>query len=66
MRPGEHDLCRGVRTDAGLLEQLRRQRPRQLLDLACELAFFGGRVQHSASDRAHCLQRAARLDGALA
>jgi hypothetical protein len=32
----------GERTDAGLLEQLRRQLSRERLDLACELALLNG------------------------
>jgi hypothetical protein len=42
MGPGEHDLCRGERAEAGLLEQLRCQCPRELLDLARELALSVG------------------------
>jgi len=66
MRPGDDELRGRERTDARLLEQLRRQRSRERLDLACELALFGGQVLDAASDRAQRLQRAAQLDVAVA
>jgi hypothetical protein len=62
VRPGEHDLRGRGRADAGLIEQLRCQRVRELFDLARELALFVGQVLDAASDRAQRLQRAARLD----
>jgi hypothetical protein len=42
VRPGDQDLRGRERTDAGLLEQLRRQLSRERLDLACELALLNG------------------------
>jgi hypothetical protein len=40
VRPGDQDLGGGERTDAGLLEQLRRELACERLDLACELALL--------------------------
>ena len=51
----------GVRSDAGLLEQLRRESAGERFDLACELAFLGGQLQQSAGDRAEREQAAAQL-----
>ena len=50
-----------MRTDAGLLEQLRRQLARQRFDLACELALLGGQLQDASRDGAEREQAAAQL-----
>ena len=63
--PGEDELGGGVRSDAGLFEQLRCELARERFDLACEFAFLGGQRQHAAGDRAECEQAAAQL-GVLA
>jgi hypothetical protein len=39
---------------------------REPLDLACELALFGGEVLDATSDRAQRLERAAQLDVTVA
>jgi hypothetical protein len=41
-----------VWSDAGLVEELRREFAGEGLDLVCELAFFGLQLQHASSDRA--------------
>ena len=51
----------GVRSDAGLVEQLRCELAGERLDLACELAFLGGQLQDAAGDRAQREQAAAQL-----
>jgi hypothetical protein len=43
-------LCSRERTDARLLEQLRRKLASDGFDLACELAFFSGQLQHTSRD----------------
>src|SRR6266498_4526133 len=65
VRPGDDELRGRERSDARLIEQLRRQRSGERLDLARELALFGGQVLDAASDRAQGLQRAAQLDVAV-
>src|SRR6266566_8097166 len=40
VRPGEHQLCGRMRSDAGLLEQLRGELASDRFDLACELALL--------------------------
>ena len=45
-------MCGGVRSDTGLVEQLRGELARDRFDLGCELAFLGGQLQHAAGDRA--------------
>ena len=50
-------LCGRVRSDAGLVEQLRRELAGERLDLACELALLGGQLQHASGDRAQREQR---------
>ena len=47
-----------MRSDAGLVEQLRRERADERFDLACELAFLGHQLQHAAGDRAQGEQAA--------
>jgi hypothetical protein len=54
-----------VRSDARLVEQLWCELAGERLDLACELAFLGGQLQHAARDRAQREQAAAQL-GVLA
>ena len=51
----------GVRSDAGLVEQLRRELAGERFDLACELAFLGGQLQDAAGDRAQREQAAAEF-----
>ena len=48
-------------SDAGLVEQLRCELAGERFDLACELAFLGGQLQHAAGDRAEREQAAAQL-----
>ena len=48
-------------TDAGLLEQLRRQLPRERLDLACELALLNGQCLDAPGESAQREQRPAQL-----
>src|SRR6266508_6913415 len=50
--PGDDELRGRERSDARLIEQLRRQRSGELLDLAREFALFGGQVLDAARDRA--------------
>ncbi len=59
-------MCGGVRSDAGLVEQLRCELARERFDLACELALLGGQLQHAAGDRAQREQAAAQLGVASA
>jgi len=40
-----------VRSDAWLLEELRRELARDRLDLACELALLSGQLQDASGDR---------------
>jgi hypothetical protein len=61
VRPGDQDLRGGERTDPELLEQLRRQRPRERLDLACELALLGGQGLDTPSEGAQREQCPAEL-----
>ena len=61
VRPGDEYLCGRERTDAGLLEQLRRQLPRERLDLACELAFLNGQCLDASGESAEREQRPAQL-----
>ena len=55
-----------MRTDAGLVEQLRCELARERLDLACELALLGGQLQDASGDRAQREQAAAQLGVASA
>jgi hypothetical protein len=41
-----------VRSNTGLVEELRREFARKGLDLVSELAFLGLQLQHASSDRA--------------
>ncbi len=50
-----------MRSDAGLVEQLRCELAGGRFDLVCELAFFGGQLQDAAGDRAKREQAAAQL-----
>jgi len=50
--PGEDELGGGVRSDAGLVEQLRCELAGQCFDLACQRPFLRGQLQHASSDRA--------------
>ena len=50
-----------VRSDAGLVEQLWCELAGERFDLACELAFLGGQLQHPPRDRAEREQAAAQL-----
>ncbi len=52
--------------DTGLDEQLRCEPAGERLDLACELAFLNGQLQHAAGDRAQRKHAAAQLRVALA
>jgi hypothetical protein len=61
MRPGDQYLCGRERTGAGLLEQLRRQLPRERLDLACELALLDVRCLDAPGESAERQQRPAQL-----
>ncbi|MDQ3097932.1 MAG: hypothetical protein M3Q61_07185 [Chloroflexota bacterium] len=61
MRPGDQYRCGRERTDAGLLEQLRRQLPRERLDLACELALLNGQCLDAPGESAERKQRPAQL-----
>ena len=61
VRPGKDELRGRERADAGLLEQLGRELPREPLDLACELALLGGQLQHPSGNRAQREQGAAQL-----
>jgi len=61
VRPGDQYLCGRERTDAGLLEQLRRQLPRERLDLACELALLDGQCLDAPGESAEREQRPAQL-----
>ena len=54
-------MCGGVWSDAGLLEQLRCELAGDRLDLACELAFLSGQLEHASGDRAEREQAAAQL-----
>ncbi len=58
--PGEDELSGGVRTDAGLVEQLRCEPAGDRFDLAGELTLLGGQLQHPSGDRAQPEQAAAR------
>jgi hypothetical protein len=51
----------GVRSDAGLVEELACEPAGERFDLACELAFLGGQLQHPPGDRAQREQTAAQL-----
>jgi hypothetical protein len=51
----------GVRSDAGLVEQLRRELARERLDLACEFAFLRSQLQDASGDRAQREHAAAEL-----
>ena len=51
----------GVRSDAWLVEQLRREFARERFDLACELALLGCQLQDASGDRAQSEQAAAEL-----
>jgi len=62
MRPGEQQLRRGERADAGLIEQLRRELAGQVPDLGCELVLFGCQLLDPAGEAAERLQGAAQLD----
>ena len=55
-----------MRSDTGLVEQLRCELAGERLDLACELAFLGGQLQDAAGDRAEREQAAAQLRVAAA
>jgi hypothetical protein len=59
VRPGDQYLGCGERTDAGLGEQLRRQLPRERLDLACELALLNGQCHDAPGKSAQREQRPA-------
>ena len=59
--PRQDELSCGVRTDAWLLEQLRRELAGERFDLVGELAFLGGQLQHASGDRAQREQAAAQL-----
>jgi len=61
VRPGKHELGGGVWSDAGLVEQLWCELAGERFDLVCELAFFGGQLQHPTRDRAEREQAAAQL-----
>jgi len=50
-----------VRSDAGLVEQLRCELARKRLDLTGELAFLDGQLQHPARDRAQREHAATQL-----
>ncbi len=54
-------MCGGVRSDAGLVEQLWCEFAGERFDLACELAFLGGQLQDAAGDRAEREQAAAQF-----
>jgi hypothetical protein len=61
VRPGEDELCGGVRSNAWLFEQVWCEFAGDRFDLPCELAFLGGQLQHPAGDRAQREQAAAQL-----
>jgi hypothetical protein len=50
-----------VRSNTGLVEQLRRELACERFDLACELALFGGQLQDASGDRAQREHAAAEL-----
>ena len=54
-------MCGGVRSDAGLVEQLRCELASERFDLACELAFLSGQLQDASGDRAEREHAAAQL-----
>jgi hypothetical protein len=54
-------LCGGVRSDAGLVEQLWCESARERFDLPCKFTFLGGQLQHASGDRAQREEAAAKL-----
>ncbi len=61
VRPGEHELCGRMRSNTWLVEQLRGELASDRFDLACELAFLSGQLQHPPGDRAQRQQASAEL-----
>jgi len=57
--PGEDELRGCERSDAWLTEELRCELASDAFALACELALFGGQLQHASCDEAQCEQCAA-------
>ena len=67
VRPGQQDLRGRERTDAGLVEQLRRELARERLDLPCELALLLVSCRDAPGDgrAARATSRAARGPGGV-